>query len=305
SDGMCEAIASTGAPSRCASNRPWIRCVLPGPQEPAHTASFPVSRASAPAAKAPASSLRTCTHSMPSVVRTASTTGLSESPTTPESRSRRRSRSWVTRSWAQVVPAMVMPPGVQSPGGHRAVGADARSFHLSAAPVMASGRCRPLGLDDRRDHSVRPLRATGHAPSGDPSDPTRRTSALLGLLALLGHGLLGREPHRLHPALVDPDHLELAAVNGDGVPGPWDAAQLGHEEAAHRLVAAGVRQTDVRRGLELLEDQPALERPVGLEDAVEPAGGRPGLAVELVVDLPHQLLEEILEGDDPVGAAVL
>ena len=81
--GMCEAIASTGALSRWASNRPWIRWVLPGPQEPAHTASLPVRRASAPAAKAPASSLRTCTHSMPSVVRTASTTGFSESPTTP------------------------------------------------------------------------------------------------------------------------------------------------------------------------------------------------------------------------------
>ena len=83
SEGMWEAIARTGALSRCASYRPWIIWVLPGPQEPAHTASFPVSRASAPAAKAPASSLRTCTHSMPSVVRTASTTGFSESPTTP------------------------------------------------------------------------------------------------------------------------------------------------------------------------------------------------------------------------------
>ena len=82
-EGTWEAIASTGAPSRCASYRPWIMWVLPGPHEPAHTASLPVSRASAPAAKAPASSLRTCTHSMPSVVRTASTTGFSESPTTP------------------------------------------------------------------------------------------------------------------------------------------------------------------------------------------------------------------------------
>ena len=82
-EGMWEAIASTGAPSRWASKRPWTRWVLPGPQEPAQTASFPVTRASAPAAKAPASSLRTCTHSMPSVVRTASTTGFSESPTTP------------------------------------------------------------------------------------------------------------------------------------------------------------------------------------------------------------------------------
>ena len=44
---------------------------LPGPQLPAHTASSPVSCAAAPAANAPPSSLRTCTHSMPSVRRIA------------------------------------------------------------------------------------------------------------------------------------------------------------------------------------------------------------------------------------------
>ena len=81
--GICDAIASTGAPVRCASYRPWIRWVFPGPQLPAQTARRPVSCASAAAANAPASSLRTCTQSMPSARRIASTTGLRLSPTTP------------------------------------------------------------------------------------------------------------------------------------------------------------------------------------------------------------------------------
>ena len=61
--------------------------MLPGPQLPAHTASRPVTWASAAAAKAPASSLRTWTQSIrrahASVRRIASTTGFRLSPTTP------------------------------------------------------------------------------------------------------------------------------------------------------------------------------------------------------------------------------
>ena len=37
--GMCAAIASTGTRLRWQSNRPLIRCRLPGPQLPAQTAS--------------------------------------------------------------------------------------------------------------------------------------------------------------------------------------------------------------------------------------------------------------------------
>ena len=50
SAGMCAAMASTGTPLRLASNRPLIRCRLPGPQLAAHTASSPVSAASPAAA---------------------------------------------------------------------------------------------------------------------------------------------------------------------------------------------------------------------------------------------------------------
>ena len=41
-DGICAAMASTGVRLRCASNRPLMRCRLPGPQDPAQTASSPV-----------------------------------------------------------------------------------------------------------------------------------------------------------------------------------------------------------------------------------------------------------------------
>src|ERR1035437_5700841 len=48
--GMCEAIARTGTRERFASYRPLMRCRLPGPHDPAHTARVPVSSASAAAA---------------------------------------------------------------------------------------------------------------------------------------------------------------------------------------------------------------------------------------------------------------
>ena len=85
---MCGEREDTGAPERCASMTPWIRWVLPGPQLPAHTASRPVSCASADAANAAASSLWTCTQSMPPLAdpplrRTASLNALRLSPDQP------------------------------------------------------------------------------------------------------------------------------------------------------------------------------------------------------------------------------
>ena len=58
-EGMCEAMPSTGTRERWQSNRPMMRCRLPGPQLPAQTASSPVRCASAPAAKAATSSCLT------------------------------------------------------------------------------------------------------------------------------------------------------------------------------------------------------------------------------------------------------
>ena len=80
------AIASTGTRLRFASNRPLIRCKLPGPQLPAHTASSPVSAASAVAANAAASSCRTCSQVIPPSRRSASVNPFSESPGIPYTR---------------------------------------------------------------------------------------------------------------------------------------------------------------------------------------------------------------------------
>ena len=80
---MCAAIASTGVRLRCASNSPLIRCRFPGPHEPAHTASFPVTCASPAAANAATSSCRTCTHSIVGCRRSTSVSAFRLSPTRP------------------------------------------------------------------------------------------------------------------------------------------------------------------------------------------------------------------------------
>jgi len=83
---MWVAIASTGTRLRFASYRPLIRCRLPGPQLAAHTASSPVSAASAAAANAAPSSCRTCCQAMPPSRRSASVNPFAESPGIPYTR---------------------------------------------------------------------------------------------------------------------------------------------------------------------------------------------------------------------------
>jgi hypothetical protein len=83
---MCAAMASTGTRLLLASNSPLIRCRLPGPQLPAHTASSRVSAASAPAANAAASSCRTCCQVISPSRRNASVNPFSESPGSPYTR---------------------------------------------------------------------------------------------------------------------------------------------------------------------------------------------------------------------------
>ena len=74
-DGTC------GTRLRLASNSPLIRCRLPGPQLPAHTASSPVSAAAA--ANPAASSCRTCSQVISPSRRSASVKPFSESPGSP------------------------------------------------------------------------------------------------------------------------------------------------------------------------------------------------------------------------------
>ena len=63
-----------------------MRCRLPGPHEPTHTATSSVSAASAAAANAAPSSCRVSTHSIRPSSRSASVSPLSESPGIPKTR---------------------------------------------------------------------------------------------------------------------------------------------------------------------------------------------------------------------------
>ena len=102
--GMWVAIANTGEPLRWQSYSPLSRCTLPGPDEPSTAVGRPETWASAPAAKAPASSLRTCTNSMSDVCRRrASTIGFAESPTMPYTFLIPASTIWSTRISATVL----------------------------------------------------------------------------------------------------------------------------------------------------------------------------------------------------------
>jgi hypothetical protein len=96
-------MASTGTPLRFASNKPLIRCRVPGPQLAAHTASSPVSAAAAAAANAAASSCRTCSQVMVPSRRIASVNPFSESPGIPYTRRTPETRSVATITSATVV----------------------------------------------------------------------------------------------------------------------------------------------------------------------------------------------------------
>ena len=97
-------MAKTGAALRWQSYRPLSRCRLPGPDDPSTAVGMPETCASAPAAKAPASSLRTCTNSMsPWCRRSASTMGFAESPTMPYTFRIPTSTIWSTRISATVL----------------------------------------------------------------------------------------------------------------------------------------------------------------------------------------------------------
>jgi hypothetical protein len=78
------AIAKTEAPFRAQSYKPFTRWSAPGPEEPITATGRPETCESAPAANAPASSLRTLMKfSLPSLCRMASMMGFAESPTMP------------------------------------------------------------------------------------------------------------------------------------------------------------------------------------------------------------------------------
>ena len=96
-------MANTGTRLRLASNKPLIKCRLPGPQLPAHTASCPVTAASAAAANPAASSCRTCSQVISPSRRSASMNPFTESPGIPYTRRTPDAFSAVTMTSATVL----------------------------------------------------------------------------------------------------------------------------------------------------------------------------------------------------------
>jgi hypothetical protein len=86
----------------------------------------------------------------------------------------------------------------------------------------------------------------------------------------------------------------------DGVAGNGDTAEVVHDEAAEGVVRP-VGQSDASLGLEIA----AVQEAVDVGAAAGRGSGGTGARVVLVADLADDLLDEVLDGDDPVGAPVL
>src|SRR5438034_2058688 len=99
---------------------------------------------------------------------------------------------------------------------------------------------------------------------------------------------------------LDFEHLETAAVVLDLVALLGRSAQEAEDEAADRVVVL-----DRQGALELLVEVVDRERPVDAHPAVGQPLDRLVREIELVLDLADDLLEQILERDDPLQIAVL
>src|SRR6187455_796981 len=115
---MCVAMANTDAPLHSQSYKPLSRCTLPGPDDPSTAVGRPEICESAPAANAPASSLRTWMNVMSaSCRRSASTIGFAESPTMPYTFRIPASTIWSTSCSATVVPISISCSADELRGG--------------------------------------------------------------------------------------------------------------------------------------------------------------------------------------------
>src|SRR5215470_4645408 len=145
--------------------------------------------------------------------------------------------------------------------------------------------------------------------AGERTEPPFRKSpgraSLVGLLAWLlppVRGDAGRlaHPHPGDPPSVQLGHGQLAAGDLHRLPLARQVAERGQQVARHRLVRA-LGQLDPGLFGELVEVQQAVD----LELA---AAQLPGLGLVDVVLVPYladQLLDQVLEGDDAGGTAVL
>src|SRR5439155_7996394 len=106
--------------------------------------------------------------------------------------------------------------------------------------------------------------------------------------------LLERDGEAVDARAFDLDDLEAHAVVGDLVAGLRGAAEEAEDEAGHRVVVL-VREV----GPEPLVEVVDRKRPVDPDRVLVDLLDRLVREVELVLDLADDLLEQVLERDDP------
>ena len=117
----------------------------------------------------------------------------------------------------------------------------------------------------------------------------------------LGGGPALPDPHRLDPVLADRLDPDREAVGGDRVAALGEPPELGEHEPADRVVGVGVDRQLEPVVLEVGHRHVPAHEPVAVgQPAHRPAGG-----VGLVGDLADDLLDDVLDRDDPGRAAVL
>src|SRR5690606_36479507 len=194
-----------------------------------------------------------------------------------------------TRRRPRPLPRPRRPP---APRGCAGATAAARRSRLlpRRSPRSASRSSSPWGEPDR---------ARFH---GAFLAPRPAWTDLLGGWPLAVAGGHGRDPNPDDAVAVDLRHLEAVAVDLDDVAHRSHPSQPVEHEPRDGLVVALVGQLQTARLGEVLEVETPVERHL---TGGQPTPGGARATVELVVDLPHQLLDEVLERDDAVGAAVL
>src|SRR5262245_41922339 len=127
----------------------------------------------------------------------------------------------------------------------------------------------------------------------------------------------GGNAHLLDPAPLDVEHGELPLAENDRLTGGRDVAELSHEESGQRLVRA-LREPEAGQVGELVGAEHAVDEPRVLLPGDRHCGVLVRVVnpqrdidqarldrVVLVGDLADQLLDEVLDRHNAIGAAVL
>src|SRR5215203_4548176 len=138
-------------------------------------------------------------------------------------------------------------------------------------------------------------------PGACSLEPAAWFSRPLLVIALDHRGALELpDPHLVHPPALGFEHLDVQPVHLEHVANGGHTPHLAQDEAAHRLEALAL---DVN--FEALGQLVDVGLPAEHEDAVALVHDGLRLDVVLIADLTDDLLEEILDGHEARGAAVL